>query len=108
MTVLREQIDVMAIERAVDVLLHARRLEIYGCGVSGCVAIDAQQRFFRLGIPVVVHRDTHLQAMSSALLSPGDCVMMISQTGRTRDLIDSARVAAGNDWFYCCKTHCRR
>ena len=38
---------------AVDILADARRIEFFGLGASGIVAIDAQQKFFRLGRPTV-------------------------------------------------------
>lgn len=34
-----------------------------------------------------------MQVMSASLLGPGDCVVIISNSGRTRDLMDAADIA---------------
>jgi len=78
---------------AVKALGSARRIEFYGLGGSAIVARDAHHKFFRLGIPCVTYDDPHMQVMSAALLSPEDVVVVISHTGSTKDIIDSAKVA---------------
>ena len=96
----RSDANAGAIEQAVDAILkawrHNHRLEIYGVGNSGVVAQDAQHKFFRLGIPSQATSDTHIQAMSVTMLSQGDCVIVISNSGRTKDLVDVAQVAKNN------------
>lgn len=86
-----------AIERAVDALVatwKARgRIEFYGAGNSGIVAQDAQHKFFRLGINAVAYSDGHMQVMGASLLGPGDCLVIVSNSGRTRDLMDAADIA---------------
>jgi RpiR family carbohydrate utilization transcriptional regulator len=37
-----------------------------------------------------------MQVMSASLLGPGDCVVIISNSGRTRDLMDAADIARKN------------
>lgn len=78
---------------AVTALKHARRIEFYGMGGSAIVARDAHHKFFRLGIPCAAVDDSHMQVMSAALLGPEDVVVVISHTGSTIDLIDSAKIA---------------
>lgn len=85
----RDAIDVAAIERAVEALGAARRVEFYGFGASGAVAVDAQHKFFRLQIPSAAYSDPHIQAMSAMSLSTGDVVVAISQSGRSRALLDA-------------------
>ncbi|PZO13713.1 MAG: transcriptional regulator [Burkholderiales bacterium] len=86
-----------AIEKAVDALLatykHKGRIEFYGAGNSGIVAQDAQHKFFRLGINAIAYSDGHMQVMSASLLGPGDCLVIVSNSGRTRDLMDAADIA---------------
>jgi DNA-binding MurR/RpiR family transcriptional regulator len=81
------------LEAAVKALRSARRIEFYGLGGSAIVARDAHHKFFRLGMPCVAYDDPHMQVMSAALLSPEDVVVVISHTGSTKDIIDSAKVA---------------
>ncbi|MDX9969955.1 MAG: SIS domain-containing protein, partial [Hydrogenophaga sp.] len=86
-----------AIEKAVDALMETYRrrgrIEFFGAGNSGIVAQDAQHKFFRLGLNAIAYSDGHMQVMSASLLGPGDCVVIISNSGRTRDLMDAADIA---------------
>ena len=86
-----------AFERALAALAAAgqggRRIEFYGVGNSGIVAQDAQHKFFRLGVNAMAISDGHVQVMSATMLQPGDCVVIISNSGRSRDLIDAAEIA---------------
>ena len=86
-----------AFELALAALTRAaqqgRRIEFYGAGNSGIVAQDAQHKFFRLGLHAAACSDGHVQVMSASLLGPGDCAVVISNSGRTRDLLDAADIA---------------
>ena len=86
-----------AIERAIVALAAAcrngRRIEFYGVGNSGIVAQDAQHKFFRLGVTASAVSDGHVQVMSATMLQPGDCAVIISNSGRSRDLLDAAEIA---------------
>ena len=89
-----------AIDKAAEaiVLTHkkGKRLEFFGVGNSGIVAQDAQHKFFRLGFNTISHSDGHMQIMSASLLGPGDCLVVFSNSGRTRDLLDSCEIAKKN------------
>lgn len=89
----REAIDGAAIEAAVTELARARRVEFYGFGASSAVAIDAQHKFFRLQISSAAYSDPHIQAMAALSLSDQDVVVAISQSGRTRALLDAMTLA---------------
>ena len=86
-----------AFERAIAALTEAgltgRRIEFYGVGNSGIVAQDAQLKFFRLGVHAAAVSDGHVQVMSATMLQPGDCAVIISNSGRSRDLLDVAEIA---------------
>ncbi len=89
-----------AIDKAAEAiaLTHkkGKRLEFFGVGNSGIVAQDAQHKFFRLGFHTISHSDGHMQIMSASLLGPGDCLVVFSNSGRTRDLLDSCEIAKKN------------
>jgi RpiR family carbohydrate utilization transcriptional regulator len=93
----RNQAAGHAFERAIDALAAAgrsgRRIEFYGVGNSGIVAQDAQHKFFRLGVNAAAVSDGHVQVMSATMLKPGDCAVIISNSGRSRDLLDAAEIA---------------
>jgi RpiR family carbohydrate utilization transcriptional regulator len=75
---------------------QGQRLEFYGAGNSGIVAQDGQHKFFRLGITCLSSSDGHIQVLSATMLRPGDCAVIVSNSGRTRDLLDAAEIAKAN------------
>jgi RpiR family carbohydrate utilization transcriptional regulator len=93
----RNEASTASIDRAVTALVEAykqgKRVEFFGVGNSGVVAQDAQHKFFRLGMHAIAYSDGHMQVMSASLLGPGDCVVIISNSGRTRDLMDACDIA---------------
>ena len=96
----RNDASTFAMEKAVQALFNTykagRRIEFYGAGNSGIVAQDAQHKFFRLGVMAIAYSDGHMQVMSASLLGPGDCLVIVSNSGRTRDLMDACDIARKN------------
>ena len=93
----RNDASSFVIDQAVQALAQThstgKRIEFYGVGNSGIVAQDAQHKFFRLGMNTIAYSDGHMQVMSASMLSQGDCVVVISNSGRTRDLMDACDIA---------------
>jgi RpiR family carbohydrate utilization transcriptional regulator len=87
------KLDPDCIECAVATLASARRIEFWGFGASAVVALDAHQKFFRLGTPCSAYSDSHMQCMSASTLGPDDVVVAISHTGRSKELVENARTA---------------
>jgi RpiR family transcriptional regulator, carbohydrate utilization regulator len=87
-----------SVELAIAALANAgktgKRIEFYGVGNSGIVAADAQHKFFRLGVAATAVSDGHVQVMSATMLGEGDCAVVISNSGRSRDLLDAAEIAS--------------
>jgi RpiR family carbohydrate utilization transcriptional regulator len=96
----RNEASTMAMERAVVALVEAykagRQIQFFGVGNSGIVAQDGQHKFFRLGVNTTAYSDGHMQVMSASVLRAGDCVVVISNSGRTRDLMDACDIARKN------------
>jgi RpiR family carbohydrate utilization transcriptional regulator len=89
------QID-KAVAALVAAFKNARQVQFFGVGNSGIVAQDAQHKFFRLGLHSTAYSDGHMQVMSASILQAGDCVLIISNSGRTRDLMDACDIARKN------------
>ena len=93
----RNDASASALDQAVKALAEThstgKRIEFYGVGNSGIVAQDAQHKFFRLGMNTIAYSDGHMQVMSASMLGKGDCVVIISNSGRTRDLMDACDIA---------------
>lgn len=86
-------LSIKELGRAISAILSARQLQIYGVGGSGPVALDAQHKFMKTGIPTVAYIDSHMQAMSASILEPNDVVVGISASGSSRDIIDALTLA---------------
>ena len=89
----RDKLDTAKLQEAIRLLTQANRVEFYGFGASGAVAVDAQHKFFRLQMSTTAYSDPHMQNMSAVTLTPGDVVVAISQTGRTKSLMQSVQLA---------------
>lgn len=92
----RKSLDNPELGRAVKALLKASRIEFYGQGGSGIVASDAQQKFFRLGTPVVSYSDPYIHCVSATLLTPDCVVVAVSHSGSSKDLLHSVELAKQN------------
>lgn len=90
---LRERLNFEQVERAIDLLSNARRIEFYGLGNSSIVAQDGHYKFFRFGIPTIAYSDLYMQAASAALLGKGDVIVAISKSGKAPELLRVLEVA---------------
>ena len=100
----RDQLDVRAIDRAIELVSRAKRVEFYAMGNSRVVALDGQHKFFRFRIPTAMYGDSHLFKLAAELLGPGDVVVAISNSGRLPDLlaaVDAARTAGADVIAIC-------
>lgn len=81
---------------AVAMINQSKRLFFFGVGGSEIVATDAYHKFLRSPITVFHSSDYHIQLMEASLLTPDDCGIFISHTGKSRETIELAQVAKNN------------
>ncbi|CNH47650.1 DNA-binding transcriptional regulator HexR [Yersinia thracica] len=93
----KNNLDIAAINRAVDLLTQAKKISFFGLGASAAVAHDAMNKFFRFNIPIIYFDDIVMQRMSCMNSNEGDVVVLISHTGRTKSLVELAQLAREND-----------
>lgn len=89
-------LDPRVIDRAVDLLIQARQIHFFGLGASASVALDAQHKFFRFNLAVSAQADVLMQRMIASVAHTGDLFVVISYTGRTRELVEVAHLAREN------------
>jgi len=89
----KERLNPADIDLAVDQLIQAKQILFFGLGACGPIAQDAQHKFFRFNIPVVAYDDVLMQRMAAAASGTRDVVVIFSNTGRTRELVDIAKIA---------------
>jgi DNA-binding MurR/RpiR family transcriptional regulator len=88
-----QQLDLDQLHRVIDALVAAPRVDVYGVGASGFVALDLQQKLHRIGRVAFAWSDPHMALTSAALLGPDDVAVAISHSGSTRDILDALQVA---------------
>ncbi|MCT7328392.1 MurR/RpiR family transcriptional regulator [Ralstonia mojiangensis] len=86
LTTLQDRFDPRTLDAAVALVDSAQRIDLYGFGSSGVVALDAQTKFFRYGIPANAYSDPYLVSMSLNVLQAGDVVIAISKSGALPEL----------------------
>lgn len=93
----KQSLDSSAVNRAVDLLTQSNKIAFFGLGASAAVAHDAMNKFFRFNVPVIYSDDIVMQRMSCMNSSEGDVMVLISHTGRTKSMVELARLAREND-----------
>ncbi len=86
-------LDYDAVSRAVDVILAADSVHLFGFGNSGITASLMQNRLMRVISNVFFCSDVHMQLTSAALLKPGSAAVIFCNSGVTKDSIRIARMA---------------
>jgi len=88
------------LEAALDALVSAHAkgslIQVYGIGSSARVAEEAANQLFRFGANTMAFTESHRQLVGATRSRPGDCVLIFSGTGKTRDVIDAADIANRN------------
>jgi glucokinase len=84
----RSQLNRDMIDRAIELLNNANRVEFYAIGHYGAVAQDAQFKFLRFGISSAAYTDPRLQLLAAAVLKPRDVAVIISSSGRLPELLE--------------------
>ncbi len=85
-------IDTAELERAVDLISKARRVDFYGVGTSGYVAMDARNKFLRINKVSMPSADPHDQILCASTLKPEDVAVAISYTGDTKDILETVGI----------------
>lgn len=93
----KQTLDVGAVNRAVDLLTQSKKIAFFGLGASAAVAHDAMNKFFRFNVPVIYSDDIVMQRMSCMNSGEGDVMVLISHTGRTKNMVELAMMAREND-----------
>jgi DNA-binding MurR/RpiR family transcriptional regulator len=86
-------LDRTAIARAVELILAAESVELYGIGSSAPIAEDAHYRMLRIGINCKVVTDSHIQTISASLTGPKVAVITVSHSGSTHETVTATRLA---------------
>ncbi|MDO7906845.1 MurR/RpiR family transcriptional regulator [Paenibacillus sp. JX-17] len=89
-------LDRERLEQAVHALDQALYVQFFGVGASGITAMDAKNRFLRIGRRAEAVADSHIQSMMAVTMGAGDVAFGISVSGSTLDTNDMLMKAKQN------------
>lgn len=88
-----QALDLDQLDRTLEVILAADRVDIFGAGGSGLTARELHGKLLQLGINARVYQDTETQMISAALLGPQSAAIGISYSGRLRETVETLQLA---------------
>lgn len=97
--------DVNVIEKAARLIFKAKHIVLLGIGGSASVCHDFEHKLLRLGIHSHTYSDYHLMLMAACQLNAGDVMIVISQSGDTRELINVVEIASQRGVRLICITN---
>jgi DNA-binding MurR/RpiR family transcriptional regulator len=101
-------LDMEEVDKAINLLIGARKIDCYGVGASGLTALIAEHKFLRMGRLCNAFTDPHVQTMSAALLTLRDVVLIFSHSGSTKDIMASLMEAKEHGASSICVTSVAR
>jgi DNA-binding MurR/RpiR family transcriptional regulator len=81
------------LEQASRALTKARAVALCGVGGSGGIALVAQQRLLRIGVPAFACTDAHVLELACAQLSGADIAFGITHSGSTKEIVSALQIA---------------
>jgi DNA-binding MurR/RpiR family transcriptional regulator len=84
--------DTKSFEAAVDAIVAARMIRIFGVGSSGLAAYDLYTKFQRLSYSVTFNEDHHNSLMNAAQIQKGDIAIFICDSGRTEEIMQLLKI----------------
>ena len=93
MIIARDSLPIIEIAKAIEIFRSAKQIFFVGFGTSAAVAYDAEHRFFRFGVPVAATLDPLVADMQAAGSNKDTVFVYISNTGRTKLLLNNSEIA---------------
>ena len=89
-------LDLAVLERVVEALLRARRVDIYAAGGASIAARELHLKCMHLGLNANAFLDSQMQVMSAASLESEDVGFGISHTGLQHHVAQALELAGAN------------
>lgn len=87
------QINYLHFEKVIQLIDEAQRVQVIGIGGSGLVAKDLSYKLQKVGITTLVETDHHVQISVAQMLSSKDLQIVISYSGKRKDMLVATTVA---------------
>ena len=85
------------IDKCVSLIDKSRVLGLFGVGAGLVVARDLYMKMLRINKPCVFNDDWHNQRLQAQNMGPDDLAIVISYSGRTREVVECTRILAKNE-----------
>ena len=104
----RKIIDIAEMEKAIQAIDNAEKIDIYGAGGSYITAENTAMRFYRIAKRCTIYNDPNQQAVSASLLTPKDVAIGICNSGRTKSTVTALEKAKASGARTICITNFNR
>ncbi|MFE8727692.1 SIS domain-containing protein [Aeromonas hydrophila] len=91
-----QALDNATLERVLDVINQAGRVQLVGIGGSALTAKDLWYKLLKIGVTTLFAQDSHVQISIAQTLGPGDVQLVVSYSGASRDVLAAAELAKRN------------
>lgn len=91
-----EILDADALEKAAQMILDAKTVRIFGIGASALVGEDLSTKLMRINKNSYFSLDHHIQLTYAASMSPDDVAVLISMSGKTKEILEILTIAKQN------------
>ncbi|WP_435945963.1 SIS domain-containing protein [Dryocola sp. BD586] len=88
-----DSLDMAQFEKVVAALQAARRIHIAAIGGSSLAGRDLAWKLIKIGFPVLMEYDSHVQLTIAQTLSNRDVMLAISSSGRRKEVVLAAEIA---------------
>ena len=72
---------------AVDKIINAKQIQIFGVGTAGLAAYDLYCKLLRIHYNVVFNQDQHLSLMTVSQIGPADVAIFFSDNARNKQIM---------------------
>lgn len=88
-----DNFDQLSVKKAAEIIMNAKRIIIFGKGSSYLISKDLELKLKMLGKFCIANHELHSQMIDQAFMSDKDLVILISYSGKTKEVISAALVA---------------
>lgn len=88
-----EMLDADSLEAAARAIVNAQSVRIFGAGASGMVGQDLHSKLMRINKNSYFGTDHHTQLTYAANMMPQDVAVLISMSGKTKEVLEILRLA---------------
>jgi len=92
------------ITACVEAILNAGMVYVFGVGSSAYIAGDLYHKISRLGLRTCSEKNDQMISLLSTHIREEDTVILVSHSGESRPILESARMARENGAFVCAIT----